>query len=457
MSSSKKISYSQATGGYRVAIQLDPIDTILYTALVYEAADLIEGYRIPVEKQVSCSYRVQKDATGQLFNPDTGWDDFHEKSQNLVESGAYSHVLIADITDFYNQVSHHRIENALEAAGVTPSRARSIERFLGNLTARQSRGIPVGPTGSILLAEACLSDVDTYLVREGYIHSRYVDDFRIFCDSLRKAEKALHDLSDYLYTAHRLSIQSYKTRILKVDEFTTEELLDPERLEEQSKTKKVVAMLASLKGYNDKEPSALKPEEMQKLIRENLRELFALCLEKRPLHLGLPRYLLRKAATHRTAVLQDQVIDNLQHLLPVLRDAIFYLIRTTHQKNIEAFGGRLISFLEQSSQSFVPYVRLWITHALTEKFSDALQDQVMQLCKQDNNTRYMALLARKHGYLDWVRSQKEIWNNYSPWERRAIIWSAPVLPEDERKYWLKSIENAGDKLDYIIAQAAFQK
>lgn len=47
-------------GGYRVAIQLDPIDTILYTALVYEAADLIEKYRIPVESQVSCSYRVQK-------------------------------------------------------------------------------------------------------------------------------------------------------------------------------------------------------------------------------------------------------------------------------------------------------------------------------------------------------------------------------------------------------------
>jgi hypothetical protein len=44
----------------------------------------------------------------------------------------------------------------------------------------------------------------------------------------------------------------------------------------------------------------------------------------------------------------------------------------------------------------------------------------------------------------------------SVYDKRAIIWAAPVLPEDERKYWLKSIENAGDKLDYVVAQAAFQ-
>lgn len=89
-------------GGFRVAIQLDPIDTILYTAMVYEAADLIEQQRIPIERKIACAYRVDLDPNGQFFRTENGWPDFHEKSTELSESGDYSYVLIADIADFYN-------------------------------------------------------------------------------------------------------------------------------------------------------------------------------------------------------------------------------------------------------------------------------------------------------------------------------------------------------------------
>jgi hypothetical protein len=443
-------------GGYRVAIQLDPIDTLLYTATVYEAADNIENYRISIDQKISCSYRVQKDVTGQLFKPNSGWDDFQERSQVLVDSGEFSYVLVADITDFYNQVGHHRIENALEAAGVPSSRAKAIERFLGNLTAKQSRGIPVGPSASILLAEVCLSDVDSFLVRGGYVHSRYVDDFRIFCKSLAQAEKALHDLSDYLYTAHRLSLQSHKTKIIGIEEFKDEELFDPEKLEEQSKAQKILEQLFLLGKYDSDEAQKMEPAELRKLVRQNLSELFDLCLEKTPLNLGLARYLLRKATQSETAVLQEQVINNIPQLLPVLRDAMTYLYRTTQAKNHELVGGKLIEFLNDSHLAFIPYVKLWITHILTEKFAENFETPVLQFCRQENDNRYLALLAKRRNYLDWVRAQKEVWNNYSPWQRRAIIWSAPVLPADERKHWLKSIENAGDKLDYIVAKASYK-
>ncbi len=441
-------------GGYRVAIQLDPIDTILYTAAIYEAADLIESNRVSIALRISCSYRVEKDASGQLFKANSGWNDFHDRSQELTDSREFSHVLLADITDFYNQAGHHRIENALEHAGVSPSRARAIERFLGNLTARQSRGIPVGPSASILLAEACLSDVDSKLIREGYTHSRYVDDFRIFCKSSVEAEKALHDLSEYLYTAHRLSLQSHKTKIISIEEFKSEELVDPEKLEEQSKTDKILNQLAFYSNYG-LESQDLEPEELKKLVRQNLRELFDTCLEKNQLQLGLARFLLRKATQLKTSVLQEQVIDNVPLLLPVLRDAMIYLEKTTKSKSYEYIGGKLIEFLKESDLSFIPYVKFWFTHLLTEKFSKGFESPISQFCGQENDVRHLALMARNLNYLEWVREQKEIWNNYKPWEKRAIIWTAPVLPEDERRYWLKSIENAGDKLDYIVAKAAY--
>src|SRR5439155_691411 len=125
----------------------------------------------------------------------------------------YSHVLVADIADFYNQISRHRLRNALETAGVQPDRAANTENMLSQITTKQSRGIPVGPYASIVLAEASLHDVDLFLVGRGRPHLRYVDDFRVFCTSRREANSALHDLSSYLHTAHRLTLQFSKTRI----------------------------------------------------------------------------------------------------------------------------------------------------------------------------------------------------------------------------------------------------
>jgi hypothetical protein len=174
--------------------------------------------------RTACSYRVQLDPNGSFFPPKSGWPDFHQRSEELANSGEYSHVLVADIADFYNQVYVHRVENALEVANVVRERARDIERFLLLLNAKQSRGLPVGPIPSILLAEAALNDVDSFLLREGAPHIRYVDDFRIFCRSRKEGLAIQHGLTDYLYTAHRLSLESYKTRVIHVSRFAAEEL-----------------------------------------------------------------------------------------------------------------------------------------------------------------------------------------------------------------------------------------
>ena len=50
---------------------------------------------------------------------------------------------------------------------------------------------------------------------------------------------ALHDLSEYLYTAHRLSLQSGKTRILTRESFELEELTDPETQEREAKEARI--------------------------------------------------------------------------------------------------------------------------------------------------------------------------------------------------------------------------
>jgi hypothetical protein len=144
----RRILVPKQDSNFRVAVQLDPIDSIVYLALAYEAADEIESMRVPDEQRVACSYRVAKDSKGSLYKESNGWDDFHSRSRELAESGDYSFVLTADIADFYNHISHHRLRNALETAGVTAERSKNIENILMNFTRGHSRGIPVGPSAS---------------------------------------------------------------------------------------------------------------------------------------------------------------------------------------------------------------------------------------------------------------------------------------------------------------------
>ncbi len=451
-------------GGFRVAIQLDPVDTILYTALIYEAANLIEAQRIPKERKIACSYRIEIDSNGQFFSKHNGWEDFNSKSKELAESGDYNYVVTADIADFYNQISHHRVRNALELAGVSSERSKNFENFLMNLTRGQSRGVPVGPSASILLAEACLNDVDLFLLRKGYAHSRYVDDFRIFCANLAEAHKVLHDLSEYLYTSHRLTLQDSKTNIKEVSKFIEEELIDPEKIEEQNKTRKINELLQHQSDYLsypglENIVNQPKPEiDLNEVARENLIDLFHSCLEQNPLHLGTARYLLRRAKSLRTNVLQQSVLNNLDKLAPVMRDAMMYIIGTTNTKNLRSVGKALIKFYKTSPLEFLPFINLWISYVLTEKFAFDLEEDVRSICcsvPAQLGTRSFALLARKLKYLDWAREQKETWQNNAPWDRRAIIWAtSALLSEDECKYWLMRVQNAGDLLDKAVATAS---
>ncbi|MGJ8694192.1 MAG: RNA-directed DNA polymerase [Thalassotalea sp.] len=450
----RRMLIPKQNNGYRVAIQLDPVDTIVYTALAYEAAELVENFRTPIENKVACSYRVELGARGELFRNNNGWDDFHTKSQELAQNGNFDLILTADIADFYNQIGHHRVRNALELSGIDRDRAKNIENLLMNFTRGQSRGIPIGPSASVIFSEVCLSDVDNFLLRKGYVHTRYVDDFRIFCKDLEQAHRALHDLTEYLYTAHRLTLQSHKTQIYNVSDFIEEELIDPEELENKTQEEKLEALQEFFNQYQDHDEADA--PDIDAVIRDNLVELFEACLELIPIHLGTAKYILRRATTLRTGVLREAVLDNMDKLAPVMREVSHYINATTNQRFAGGVGAKFKDGCLQTDYGFLPFVQSWLLDVLQNKMIDPMERDIAGLCEQFKSNlgqRPYALLARNKGYNDWVREQKETWSNNSPWDRRAIIWAAKALSNDEMNFWLKRVQNAGDILDKAIAES----
>jgi Reverse transcriptase (RNA-dependent DNA polymerase) len=458
--STRRMLVPKANGGFRVATQLDPIDAIIYSALSYESAPLIEARRIPADQSVACSYRVDIHPGGRLFASESGWPEYHSRSEALSKSGKYTHVLVADIADFYNQIYTHRVQSALEMSSIPSARADNIEQFLLSLCAKQSRGVPVGPTASILFAEASLIDVDDFLLRRGFPFTRFVDDFRIFCKSSAEALKMQHDLVDYIYTSHRLILEPWKSRIISVREFRKKELIDPSEVERQSEVMKLqdlIDEILSESGYSIGEDDLLE-EDKQKAVRENLSELFEGCIAKKPLHLGLARYLLRRATRLRTVVLNDAVFANLEALLPVFREVVLYLSASVPRKDATTKGRALVKFVKSSDYGQLPFVRMWVMELLRLRPDMTTPAAAMKLADNFSDSlgiRPAAQIAESSSKMDWMREQKELWANHSPLDRRAVIYAGSALPAKERRIWLDMVSNStSDSLERAVAQYA---
>ena len=452
-------------GGFRAATQLDPLDHLLYTAAVYEGAELIEKARVPSGQRTACSYRVRLTPEGAFFPPDNGWKDYHSRSNELAKTEGISHVLSADISDFYNQLGQHRIQNAMESASVSVERSENIESFLNLLAGKQSQGLPVGPFASIILAEACLIDVDNFLLRQNVPYTRYVDDFRIFCTSRKQAIMLKHDLAEYLFSAHRLSLESSKTSITYVDRFVKEELSDPEESEQQARVDRMSQLFKEIVDENgpywfEGLDEGSEEELLNQAQKESFIALFKECVERRPLQLGLARYLLRKGLKSRTNVLNSLVFENIEALAPALRDTIRYLAGTLPKTQAAERGKQILTFCKESDVGALPFVRMWILELFYRRPELCPASEAIALAEEstaDLGYRPAALLAGAHKQVDWVRARKETWRNYEPWGRRALIWSASVLPKGERRPFLSMVAEQGDLLDAAIAKYLLNK
>lgn len=91
--------------GFRLSTQLDPLDTLVYLALVHEIGEDIESKRIPAERNVSFSYRFNPDEDGRMFDSEINYGSFlnycNLKVDELMGDDSIEYVVVADIADFF--------------------------------------------------------------------------------------------------------------------------------------------------------------------------------------------------------------------------------------------------------------------------------------------------------------------------------------------------------------------
>lgn len=145
----------------------------------------------------------------------------HNAVQQALELGkqGYQWVLDADISGFFDHLSHTAIMRELSDVVADGNILRLVEKFLragviedGTFRPTQV-GTPQGGVVSPLLANIALNVLDWHLDARGFSFVRYADDFVVLCRSENEAKEALASVERLLADRLGLSLSAEKTKV----------------------------------------------------------------------------------------------------------------------------------------------------------------------------------------------------------------------------------------------------
>jgi len=449
--------------GFRIATQLDPLDILFYISIILEIADRIEAARIPPDQHISFSSRYLRDDDAYLlFDRSIGYPEFQQHSLDL--SRQHPYVVLTDIADFYPRIYLHRLENELSSAVTTlPSHVKAICRLIKSWNHNVSFGIPIGNNPSRLLAELVIDDVDRSLLSDGVTFCRYVDDYRIFCNSREDAYRCLSNLARLLYETHGLTLQAQKTRILTSEEFMQEIIHSEERRALDSLSERFREILSQV-GISD--PYRLieygdLPEDLREEINAlNLVELLSETISHDEFDLSMARFIINRLGWLRNQDALDVILANIDVLHPIFSEVIKYFARLTDDfpEDVRAqIGSRLLDLLDGSVVSQLEFHRTLIMGLFADSNKWRNEDRLpgyYMLARDDWMRRSVLLGIGKASQDYWLRARKSHCEQMPPWERRAFLYAASCLPADERRHWYRAIRSRLDDLDQYVIEWA---
>lgn len=449
---------------FRVVHRLSPYDCLLYTSLVYEIAPEVHNFREQVNPEGLFSYRINITEDGVLFNESSTWHDFLEREKVLIEKHIEGYVIKADITDFYGQIYLHRVQNIISEAtnDRLETHSKVIEKFLINLNEGNSRGIPIGPTASIVIAELIMADVDHFVCRYQCSYIRYVDDIRIFTDSLDDAVKILHDLSEYLHRNHRLVFSSSKTRLCPVSVYKTFNIveMDEENAEVMNTIERKINEILNdiIQDHSDygflddtkidinneyfKVNSLVASENRIDTFGKAYHELFSKHLFQ-DYSISMLRHILKRASKYRIKSILQLVIDNLDKLIPVFRETINYLINVVNRT--DSIHIAQVSDFINSPYGSLPYINTWLVHFIIT-VDNSIEIKKLDVSKVVSQTDKFLVIKAKNDTPS-IRSRRESGGGLDFWEKCTMIFATSILPTTERKKWLNSLKGSATSLE----------
>lgn len=439
---------------FRIVSQLDPIDSLFLASITKEFGHIFEEARVPTEDQVVFGNRFAPTTDGRLYKSDRQWRKYWLRNAELIED--YKVVVRVDIADFYNQIYHHNVENAIIEIGGGNQLMNCFKNFIGKITYKVSRGIPVGPHSTHLLAELVLVSIDNVLLNKRMVYTRYMDDFVFFCNSELEGKIILNKFAKILDKQGRLTLQRHKTQIFSQSEFIDicESKLDEKTLDETEKEiLKIVKehLEEDENEYSDK----IKWDDLttdQKVYFQELYydKLFDKYLDDTdgPNYSKL-RWLFRRLTQIGVPFAIQKTLEYFDDLIPVLPDVCEYFIAASPnlEEDLKLTGEEVFEVLDSEIVQSNEFVQI----SLIDLFVNNVELNHFHLFDElfTNSSEYVKrkiiVLAYKLNNVAWIRGIKEQYDDLGKWAKRALLIAFSILPREERKFIYNSIlEDIGD-------------
>lgn len=443
---------------YRTATQLDSLDNIILTSIIYEYGGNIEQRRIPIPEGKVFGYRFAPQGDWSLYNPNISWLQFWNKCKEKASN--YNYVVYIDIADFYNQIYHHNIENQLIESGFPNQVKKWILNLLESMTAKVSRGIPIGPHSTHILGEMSLIPVDNSLSMKGLDYCRYVDDIVIFCNDYEQARVIVYQLADILDKQQRLIVQKQKTRIYESNDFEAhcENMLQDRPINDFEEE-----VLTVLRAHTSRNPyarinlQALSLSENQVFEQSRIEKILSDYLQQQDPNFTRLRWFLRRLSQVGVPSAVDFCISHANELLPAISDICHYLVsvNNNYQGNWKDLGVQIFSLLNSDLIKSNEYFQMTLLSLFgrNQELNNTSSLISLYNVSPPSLRREILLAAYSLNMGDWLRELKESYQGLDSWSKRAFIIATKTLPIEERKFFLEYIKDGNILNDLLIKWA----
>ncbi|HTI66671.1 MAG TPA: RNA-directed DNA polymerase [Caulobacteraceae bacterium] len=431
--------------GFRIAHQLTASDNVIYLAALLDCAPNLEAARLPKDGNEAFAYRFEAGESVRIFESARG---YHQWIAYLADFGRAKSpfapdrpAVATDISDFYQRIYFHRIENVLQDAGCPKGPAELIKKVIRTTRARQSYGLPVGSTASRLLAECLLNDTDVFLCNMGVEFTRYVDDFRIAIPPGLEAHSILCRLAEHLMVTEGLSLNVSKTKMTTLNdigESARSRLQDVFTSAEMERMHAFITLsYGDIESDNAAEEDAISnPFLTADLLMGKLDDLGS----KRGADLSVFKAVLR-ALRFLPGIDSLRLINNHADLLYYIPREFCLVLNAAAKQDDFPYSevkGRVIDILRMSPYSDLAYVRSWLLNLFVD---GTLPISPPDWVGYDFNRSVIE--RRSHFFLKgltndraFFRALKTQLGMLSEWEKPAALMAGMCLPFDEYKNWL---------------------
>jgi len=188
-------------------VRLLGIPTVLDRLIQQAIAQVLEQIWDPTFSEYSYGFRPRRSTHDAVL-----------QAKGYLLDG-YTYVVDMDLSKFFDRVHHDRLMSRL-ATKIRDKRVlKLIRRYLTagtmieGLVSPSTEGTPQGGPLSPLLSNIVLDELDKELEKRGHKFVRYADDFRIYCKSLKAAERVNKSITKFVTMKLKLKVNEEKSAV----------------------------------------------------------------------------------------------------------------------------------------------------------------------------------------------------------------------------------------------------